>query len=94
MFEKLKELFLSCGIEESEQKTIAPSTRMEFIGIVCDSEKLTLEISGSRLKEILSVVVEWDNKQLANKREVQSLVGKFNFVGSCVNLVEFLYLGY
>jgi len=83
-FFELKELFLSCGIEESEQKAVAPSTRMEFLGIVCDSEKLTLEISESRLKEMLSVVVEWDNKQLAIKREVQSLVGKLNFVGSCV----------
>ena len=83
-FLELKELFLSCGIEESEQKAIAPSTRMEFLGIVCDSEKLTLEISESRLKEILSVVVEWDNKQLASKREVQSLVGKLNLVGFCV----------
>jgi cobyrinic acid a,c-diamide synthase len=45
-----------------KQKAIAPSTRMEFLGIVCDSEKLTLEISESRLKEILSVVVEWVNK--------------------------------
>jgi hypothetical protein len=35
-FLELKELFLSCGIEESEQKAIAPSTRMEFLGIVCD----------------------------------------------------------
>ena len=28
--------------------------------------------------------MEWDNKQLASKREVQSLVGKLNFVGFCV----------
>jgi hypothetical protein len=83
-FFELKELFLSCGIEESEQKAITPSTRMEFLRIVCDSDKLTLEISESRLKEMLSVVVEWDSKQLASKREVQSLVGKLNFVGSCV----------
>jgi hypothetical protein len=62
---------LSCGIEESEQKAITPSTRMEFLRIVCDFDKLTLEISESRLKEMLSVVVEWDSKQLASKREVQ-----------------------
>jgi hypothetical protein len=30
-FLELKELFLSCGIEESEQKAITPSTRMEFL---------------------------------------------------------------
>jgi hypothetical protein len=28
--------------------------------------------------------VEWDNKQLASKREVQSLVETLNFAGSCV----------
>ena len=41
-------------------------------------------VNESRLKEMLSAVVEWYNKQLASKREVQSLVETLNFAGSCV----------
>jgi hypothetical protein len=41
-------------------------------------------VNESRLKEMLSAVVEWYNKQLASKREVQSLVERLNFAGSCV----------
>ena len=66
----------ACGIEESEHKAYAPSTRMEFLGIVCDSVKLTLEISGNRILEIKSLLREWDEKPKATKRTIQSLVGK------------------
>ena len=51
-FFRLKSLLSACGIEESEHKAYAPSTRMEFLGIVCDSVKLTLEISDNRILEI------------------------------------------
>ncbi|VDH93863.1 Hypothetical predicted protein, partial [Mytilus galloprovincialis] len=32
----------SCGLEESKQKGVAPTTRMEFLGITVDTVKFTL----------------------------------------------------
>ena len=83
-FFKLKSLLSACRIEESEHKVYAPSTRMEFLGIVCDSVKLTLEISDNIILEIKNFLREWNEKKKAAKREIQSLVGKFNCIGSCV----------
>jgi len=77
-------LLSACGIEESEHKAYAPSTRMEFLGIVCDSVKLTLEISDNRILEIKNSLREWNEKTKATKSEIQSLVGKLNFIGCCV----------
>jgi hypothetical protein len=55
---------------------------MEFLGIVCDSVfKLTLEISDNRILEIKNLLSEWNKKTKATKREIQSLVGKLNFIG-------------
>ncbi|CAG2193410.1 unnamed protein product [Mytilus edulis] len=83
-FLELQNVLASCGIEESEHKAVGPSTRMEFLGIICDSVKMTLEISIERLTEIDLILLEWVGKEFASKREIQSLVGKLNFVGCCV----------
>lgn len=75
----------ACGIEESEHKVYAHSTslRMVFLGIVCDSVKLTLEISDNKILEINNLLIEWNEKTKATKRDIQSLVGKLNFIGFC-----------
>ncbi|CAG2220944.1 unnamed protein product [Mytilus edulis] len=83
-FLELQNVLASCGIEESEHKAVGPSTRMEFLGIICDSVKMTLEISIERLTDIDLILLEWVGKEFASKREIQSLVGKLNFVGCCV----------
>ena len=43
-FDELKHLLDSCGLEESSHKAVPLSTRMEFLGIICDTDKLVLEI--------------------------------------------------
>ncbi|CAC5397009.1 unnamed protein product [Mytilus coruscus] len=42
---ELKRLLDSCGLEESFHKAVYPSTRMEFLGIICDTSKLLLQNS-------------------------------------------------
>ena len=43
-FDEFKHLLDSCGLEESSHKAVPLSTRMEFLGIICDTDKLVLEI--------------------------------------------------
>ena len=50
-FDELKHLLDSCGLEESSHKAVPPSTRMEFLGIICDTDKLVLEIPDGKLKD-------------------------------------------
>ena len=70
------------GIIISPLNTVPKKDSLERCVILDLSAAGGTAVNESRLKEMLSVVVEWDNKQLASKREVQSLVGKLNFVRS------------
>jgi hypothetical protein len=36
---------MSCGLEESVDKAVTPTTKMTFIGVTFDSEKMTLEVT-------------------------------------------------
>jgi hypothetical protein len=57
---------------------------MAFVGVLLDTVKLTLEVTQERLKEILDLLSVWSCKVVATRREVQSLLGKLQFVASCV----------
>ncbi|VDI14398.1 Hypothetical predicted protein [Mytilus galloprovincialis] len=81
---ELKRLLDSCGLEESSHKAVSPSTRMEFLGIICDTSKLLLQIPDDKLKDIQEILLFWTNKRSAKLRDIQSLVGKLNFMASCV----------
>jgi hypothetical protein len=56
-FDTLENLSKLCGLEESVEKSVKPSTRMEFLGITVDTEKMTLEVTPARAREI-SLLVE------------------------------------
>ena len=45
---------------------------------------MTMSISEERLREILALIRSWLGKTKASKRELQSLVGKLQFVAKCV----------
>ena len=83
-FDELKVLLDCAGIVESGHKAVPPSTRMEFLGIICDTVSLTLEIPSNKLEDIFSILDVWLNKDKVKIRDIQSLVGKLNFIASCV----------
>ena len=57
---------------------------MIFIGILFDTQKLTIAIDENRITEIRLLVECWMHKRMASKKELQSLLGKLNFVAQCV----------
>ncbi|MEW8547203.1 MAG: reverse transcriptase domain-containing protein, partial [Candidatus Thiodiazotropha sp.] len=83
-FSELGKVFLYCGLEESVEKACSPSTEMVFIGVLFDTETMTLKVTSERLVEIRSMVFEWLKKDTATLKELQSLLGKLNFVAHCV----------
>lgn len=80
----LGSLLENCGFEESIEKATPPDTRMIFIGILFDTENFTISIDEDRLQEIRLLLLDWLNKKVVDKRELQSLLGKLNFVSQCV----------
>ncbi len=83
-FQALGRLLRDFGLQEADNKACPPSTKMEFLGILLDTQALTLEVTEKRLLEITGLVDCWLGKTHATRREIQSLVGKLNFVASCV----------
>ena len=80
----LTHLLQSLGVETSEDKIVPPTTKLEFLGITFDTEKMTMEISDQKLQEIKTELEEWLYRTKAKRREVESLVGKLQFLAKCV----------
>ena len=72
------------GLEEALEKPCPPSAPMIFIGVLFDTESLTLLVTHERLQEITKFVNSWLQYQTATLKQLQSLIGKLNFVAHCV----------
>ena len=58
------------------EKATPPSTKMVFIGILFDTDNLTISVNENRLSEIIDLVTVWLDKCSSSKKELQSLLGK------------------
>ena len=83
-FDQLGDLLIQVGLTESVNKACEPSTKMLFLGVLFDTDKLTLKVSDERLDEIMMLLQEWIGKTHANRKEIQSIIGKLSFVSACV----------
>ena len=83
-YNTLRAILEKCGIEEAKNKACPPSTVMTFIGILFNTEKMTMEVTPERLHEIKLLLQTWLDKETASLKEIQSLLGKLNFVAACV----------
>ena len=81
-----------CGIEEAKDKSCPPSQIMTFVGVLFNMETMTIEITPERLIELRALITSWLNKKKASLKEIQSLLGKLNFVAACVRQLDYLYL--
>jgi len=72
------------GLRESPGKACSPSQVMSFLGVLFDTDKLTLEVTPDRLIEINDLLTSWRTKQHTTRKEVESLVGKLMFISRCV----------
>ena len=81
---ELGKILEHCGLEEASEKACPPNTVMTCLGILFDTDSLTLQVTPERLAEILDLVNNWLNKSEASLSELQSLIGKLQFVSSCV----------
>ena len=80
----LQSVLEDCGIEEAKSKACPPSTCMSFLGVLFNTITMTMEITPERLKELISLLKIWLSKEKATLKQIQSLLGKLNFVSACV----------
>ena len=72
------------GMVLAEDKSAEPSTQMEWLGFEVDSVKMTIRVPDEKLSDILIEAGEWENKEKASKKELQSIAGKFAHISQCI----------
>ena len=75
-------MLMEFGLAMSLPKFEGPLQRIEFLGIVTDSIKETLEISEERKQELLGLLNAMGKRQQASVQRIQSLIGKLSFAAS------------
>ena len=70
---------MSCGLEELVDKAVTSTTKMTFLGVTFDSEKMTLEVTLDAACRILG-----KKEKKSSLKELQSLLGKLHFIAGCV----------
>jgi len=83
-YNKLGEILQQMGLKESPSKACSPTEVMSFLGVLFDTNKLTLEVTVERLNEIQDLLGTWQKKRSATKKELESLIGKLMFITKCV----------
>ena len=83
-YHALTQLLYSLRVDTSKEKLVPPTTRLEFLGITFDSETMTMEISQGKLQDIIKELQGWLYKTQARRKEVESVIGKLQFVAKCV----------
>lgn len=87
-YNTLGEIIIEVGLKESVEKACPPSVEMVFLGTGLNMRTMTLFITPDRVQELLSVLDHWKSKTEATMTEVQSLLGKLNFVTNCVRSIR------
>ena len=72
------------GFSVQPTKVEPPTSSLEILGIVVDTDLKQLRISQDRLAEIMNELHHWSNRKYCKKRELLSLIGKLSFVSSVV----------
>lgn len=76
----LVRLLRELGFKISWPKLEGPSTNITFLGIHIDSITMTCSIPDEKIQQIASDLAQFKQKYRASKKQLQSLVGKLNWV--------------
>ena len=83
MGSNIDSIIVESGLCIAQQKSVDATQRMTFLGIVFDSNKMTMEVTSERLEAIQEELKLWSNKRRASKKDIQSLAGKLQFIAKC-----------
>lgn len=72
------------GVKVNMDKVVGPTTVLEFLGVIIDSEKMELRMSEDRMLAVKTELLYWSNKQWGTKRELLSLLGKLVFLSRVI----------
>ena len=69
-------MFSELNISLSADKLQRPTTRIEFLGLIIDSNTMQIELPLNKLNRYRAELASWREKRTATRTELQSLIGK------------------
>ena len=72
------------GLKLAPDKCFSPSTKMEWLGFLFDTEAMSITLPSDKLRDIITMASAWKTKQRATRRDLQQLAGKLNHISQCV----------
>ena len=88
-FDALCCLLHDLGFQISKKKLEPPTTVLNCLGIVVNTETFTMSIPPAKLEEIITMCSKWTNKKYCSKRQLQSLLGSLLYISKCVKASRF-----
>ena len=83
-YQALATLLEQLRVDTSKDKLVPPTTELEFLGITFNSDRMTMERSEQKMQDIMKEISGWLTKTSAKRREVESLIGKLQFLAKCI----------
>lgn len=79
-----KDLTQTLGLELAPDKCYPPATSITWLGYSIDTIKMEVSVPSEKLNEVLDLCNTWLSRARANKRMLQSFVGKILHVAPCI----------
>ena len=79
----LTELMAELGLTISEKKLVALLTQVTCLDVIIDTVEGTLSIPPVKLHDISQAVCHWLDKDVASKRQLQSVLGFLLYAHKC-----------
>ena len=83
-FTTMSQLLSELGLTEASTKANPPSTRMIYLGVGFDTEKICIFVDSDKITELMGVIFRWFIKTTAKEFELQSILGKLLWVSKAV----------
>ena len=88
-FVTLQGLLRELGLTVSAKKLVASSTQVTCLCIVVDTVAHSVSILADKLQTVKNTYLQWVNKQVCMKKELQSLLGLLLYVNKCIKCARY-----
>ena len=78
-FDTLRSLLVSLGFTISPSKLVPPCQKLVFLGVEIDTSTLTLSLPAKKLGDLRDVLLSFQSRTRASKRQLQQLAGRLNW---------------
>ncbi len=77
-------IFNKLRVPLSPSKTVGPTTVLEYLGVILDSDKLEARLPRDKVERMISFILSVLQKRSCTKRELLQLLGHFNFASRVI----------